>query len=905
MHIKRLLVLLFTAVLLLSSCQGDGGATQAPTEAATEAATPPVAEVTTAPVTEISTAPVTDPPAEPATESSAEAPTEVPTEPPTEPVSETIPRASLYFTREEYPRIDGATAMYPMSVEIARAVMAISEEEAESLITHHTTANAYDNLIQKECDLIFVSEPSNDILRRAREAGVSFEMAGIGRDAFVFIVNQANPVEDLSIDEIQKIYMGEITNWQEVGGADSPITAYQREANSGSQNLMEKMVMQGKDMMNTAPEYEIRSMAGLVDVIADYQNVESALGYSIYLYAKEQYVRDSIKFLSVNGVYPTDETIADGSYPLSKIVYAVFREDEPEGSPVRQLVDWIKSPEGQEAVMRGGYVGMQGEHTRITSRESSELTWLRTVDFEVQIDESRGEVNSRLLLENTGEMTVRGTLSLPLFSGGMKKNSLKLEKKGEGEASPGSLEEVLLTLPPGESLLLTYSYESGRDLAQASLIGFDLRSLCFRDGAGIGRVSFSILMAEEDLPLVKDIRPINWTLDKQTLSLKLYDVAPSPLLDRIYVEKETYRNLKSQTFMKYEYEQETGSVLVEEETPELVKTILSSYRRWFQEGIGDESFPRDVELLFAKMCGYDISKTQDMFPPWYGDYQSLSYYENQGYKNLVVYLILREMGKQSLDQKSAFSMCAGLLQGSNHRKNAAIWPVNRELIRQMLFPEELQLICVCTAREPSLAGVDLYEAKDPEFGGGELRPVKEEDLLLMVPGLYSLACCEPSFTAWRADVMGEITGTDPEVFRTYLRGSEIQLLVQMRVLNSLESDEEWEWKYQTLAFLEEGNLGREDLEHEYVTIMPAVRDDFLAQMDVPLLIHYSAEVIKGKDGHAIVQANDDNYLSSQGLTLYSCLLASEKAEEMGQRSREENLDRRREIDEYIRQLINP
>ena len=323
--------------------------------------------------------------------------------------------------------------------------------------------------------------------------------------------------------------------------------------------------------------------------------------------------------------------------------------------------------------------------TEASFPESSDPNCLHAVDFEIHIDESRGEVDSRLLLQNTGEAAFRGSLSLPLFSGGMKDGSLQLEIKGQGEAGLQSGEKALLYLPPGESLLLTYSYESGRDLAQASLIGFDLRSLCFRDGAGIGRVSFSILMAEEDLPLVKDIRPINWTLDKQTLSLELYDVAPSPLLDRIYVEKETYRNLKSQTFMKYEYEQETGSVLVEEETPELVKTILSSYRRWFQEGIGDESFPRDVELLFAKMCGYDISKTQDMFPPWYGDYQSLSYYENQGYKNLVVYLILREMGKQSLDQKSAFSMCAGLLQGSNHRKNAAIWPVNRELMRQMLF----------------------------------------------------------------------------------------------------------------------------------------------------------------------------------------------------------------------------
>lgn len=266
----------------------------------------------------------------------------------------------LSFTKEEYPKVDGATAMRPMSVEIAKSVMDMTDEEAEKFIVHNTTAKAYENLINKTTDLIFVSEPSDDILNLAKEAGVEFEMVGIGRDGFVFIANKENPIKTLTIEQIQKIYTGEITNWSEVGGEDLEIVAYQREKNSGSQNLMEKMVMKNKKMMEAPTSLAIASMEGLIDSVAlNYENARSSIGYSIYLYAKEQYVKDNIKFISIDDVYPTDETIADGSYPLSKIVYAIYRKDEPQDSNTRKLVNWLLTPEGQKVVEAGGYTGIK------------------------------------------------------------------------------------------------------------------------------------------------------------------------------------------------------------------------------------------------------------------------------------------------------------------------------------------------------------------------------------------------------------------------------------------------------------------------------------------------------------------------------------------------------------------
>lgn len=262
------------------------------------------------------------------------------------------------LTREEFPKEDGATAMRPLAVEIVKDVIGMTEEEAENFIVHNTTAEAYYNLIDKKADIIFVSEPSDDILNRAQKAGVELEMVGIGRDGFVFVVNKDNNIESLTLEQIQKIYTGEITNWSEVGGDDLKIAAFQREPNSGSQNLMEKMVMKGLEMTEAPKELHFSNMEGLIDAVASYENSRSSIGYSIYLYAKEQYVKDNIKFLAINGVYPTDETIANGTYPLSKTVYAIYRKDEPKDSNVRKLVDYLLTPDGQKVVEAVGYTCM-------------------------------------------------------------------------------------------------------------------------------------------------------------------------------------------------------------------------------------------------------------------------------------------------------------------------------------------------------------------------------------------------------------------------------------------------------------------------------------------------------------------------------------------------------------------
>lgn len=269
----------------------------------------------------------------------------------------------ITFTESDFPKVDGATAMLPMIGEMTKSLLGYTDEQAQQYLdenTHGKTAKVYAGLINKETDVIFASEPSDDILNQAKEAGVEFEMEGIGLDGFVFLINKQNKVDSLTLDQIQKIYTGEITNWKEVGGEDANIVAYQREANSGSQNLMEKMVMKDKKMKEPeSADLKQGSMSGIIDAISNYSNAKDSIGYSIYLYAKEQYVKDNVKFLSINGVYPSDETIANGTYPLTKTVYAIYRKGESEDSNALKLVKWLKTEEGQKAVVAGGYTGLK------------------------------------------------------------------------------------------------------------------------------------------------------------------------------------------------------------------------------------------------------------------------------------------------------------------------------------------------------------------------------------------------------------------------------------------------------------------------------------------------------------------------------------------------------------------
>lgn len=258
------------------------------------------------------------------------------------------------FTEEDYPVVDGSTATIPLAEAFEANFKAKDINDVN--ITHSKTHNAYVKLINDEVDLILVTEPSEDELELAKQNGVELEVVKVVNEGFVFFINSKNPVKSLTLEEIQKIYAGEITNWKDVGGNDEEILAYQRPVNSGSQTGMLSLVMKDKEIAEAPVENIASGMQDIIDVVSDYENSAGSIGYSYYYYANTMYLSDNIRLLSVNGVDPNNETIKEGEYPIQTAYYIVIRKDEPEDSNTRKLMEAMLSTRGQLAAENAGYV---------------------------------------------------------------------------------------------------------------------------------------------------------------------------------------------------------------------------------------------------------------------------------------------------------------------------------------------------------------------------------------------------------------------------------------------------------------------------------------------------------------------------------------------------------------------
>ena len=288
------------------------------------------------------------------------------------------PIPDLSNIAQNYPRVDGSTSTHPLQVLTACKLLnvaciwterspffsterGIGPDLATSLtetgvivmnIFHSGTHEAYVNLIQNEIDLILVARlPSVDEVEEAAKAGIVLDAHPIALDAFVFLVHKDNPVPSPTLEEIRNIYAGNITDWAELGGSGQ-INAYQRDRNSGSQELMEELVMKGTPMVN-APDMIFPSMMGPINAIHD---DPLGIGYSVFYYATFMLPDENVKLLEIEGIQPDSETIANRDYPLVTEVYAVVRGNMPPGSSAVMLRDWFLTEAGQETVQESGYV---------------------------------------------------------------------------------------------------------------------------------------------------------------------------------------------------------------------------------------------------------------------------------------------------------------------------------------------------------------------------------------------------------------------------------------------------------------------------------------------------------------------------------------------------------------------
>ena len=265
---------------------------------------------------------------------------------------------AVTFTRDNFPRLDGSTSTAPLGRAIASVLLGESEDDVSDLIQFSRTTASFRALMAGEADLLIVGEPNASVYDEMDEAGFEASIDTFANDGLVFVVNADNPVDSLTLEQLQGIYTGEITNWKEVGGEDLEIVPFQRNEDAGSQALMKKLVMGELEMMDPPEGYMLSEMGTLMEAVRSYDNSASAIGYSVYYYANDMEMAQGLKLLQIDGVAPTTQTIRDGSYPFRNAYYVVMAADTPDDDLTSILYHWILSEDGQKLVSQLGYASV-------------------------------------------------------------------------------------------------------------------------------------------------------------------------------------------------------------------------------------------------------------------------------------------------------------------------------------------------------------------------------------------------------------------------------------------------------------------------------------------------------------------------------------------------------------------
>lgn len=256
--------------------------------------------------------------------------------------------------KDKLPVVDGAAALFPMYSSFVEAIYPKNIGKLNqngSPYTYHNTPAGYMRLAYGDIDIMFGVHPSQQQISRIEENEKKLELIEYGKEAFVFFVNESNPVESLTIEQVKKIYSGEIKNWKELGGANEEIKAFQRNQNSGSQTAMEKF-MGNIPLMRAPQDYYYSTMMGIVRDVADYKNFKGAIGYSYLYYAKTLVEDYEVKMLKIEGIAPTIENVSTGTYPICEGIYmAVTKRNDD----INKMIDFVLSKRGQYLVKQSGY----------------------------------------------------------------------------------------------------------------------------------------------------------------------------------------------------------------------------------------------------------------------------------------------------------------------------------------------------------------------------------------------------------------------------------------------------------------------------------------------------------------------------------------------------------------------
>lgn len=241
-------------------------------------------------------------------------------------------------------RLSGSTTVLPIAQKAAEAYMA-AHPGARLSVSGTGSGDGLKAIIEGATDIANSSRDLKDKEKaRAAEAGVALERHGVALDCVAVVVNPQNPVAALSLADLKKIYSGEAKTWKAFGGEDKPIVAVNRDPSSGTFELWLEKVMGGE---RVRPDAQVQASNGTV--AGAVAGNKYAIGY-----VGLGYLSKDLKAVPVEGVAPSAQTAADGTYPLSRELYMFTRPDGP--AAANDFIAFVTGPEGQKIVEEEGFV---------------------------------------------------------------------------------------------------------------------------------------------------------------------------------------------------------------------------------------------------------------------------------------------------------------------------------------------------------------------------------------------------------------------------------------------------------------------------------------------------------------------------------------------------------------------
>lgn len=213
-------------------------------------------------------------------------------------------------------------------------------------------------IINKEVDIANASRAmKQEEIDKAKANGVDPVGFIFARDAIAVIVHPDNPLTEISMDDLGKIYRGEITNWNEIGGPDAPVSLYGRQSNSGTFVFFRETVLKG----DYSPQ--MKAMNGNSQIVDGVKTDGAGIGYVALGYVKKgNEFMSGIKILKVNGKMP-----GESGYEIERPLYQ-YLQGKPKGK-VKEFLVFELSDEGQALVEKGGFLSVKGTEYYRTSSE--------------------------------------------------------------------------------------------------------------------------------------------------------------------------------------------------------------------------------------------------------------------------------------------------------------------------------------------------------------------------------------------------------------------------------------------------------------------------------------------------------------------------------------------------------